>query len=170
MNTQFLSITWSTSRGADTYGYNICKLSAGYRGQVFRTCGGGYARVGTVVGDWLAANYQDRLLTLKEQAQAYVTPDGKYLSRTDDGTVRGRHVGTYGMCWHQAVPAQGRKRAQPERVTLDGACGINCMQDIAKAIGLSMSAAVNRRGHVTGYMVTDYGSGAALKAATGAQS
>lgn len=155
MNTQYLSITWSTSRGRDTYGYNICKLSAGYNGTVYRTCGGGYDMVGTVVGEWLQANYQERLLALGMNAcAARVDAANKYESRNE---------GMYGMCYRVERKKVDGRLAQVARITLDGGCGIESMRKIAEAIGLSLTATVNRKGHATGYMVTDYGSAEALR-------
>ena len=61
MKTNHLSLTWSISRGRDTYGYNICRLDSYNSGKRYRCMGGGYDMVGTVVADWLVAEHQDRL-------------------------------------------------------------------------------------------------------------
>lgn len=118
VQTNFLSITWSTSRGRDTYGYNICRLDSSNTGRRYRCNGGGYDMVGTVVADWLCAEHQTRLTALHNR-----------------------------------------------RASEHGACGIESVRQIAEAVGISMSSVVNRRGHVTGYMVTDYGSAEAMIAA-----
>ena len=59
-----LKIKWSTSRGRDTYGYNICRLVDTDTGKHYRTIGGGYDMTGKVLGDWLSEVYQDRLKEL----------------------------------------------------------------------------------------------------------
>ena len=162
--TGFAAISWSTSRGVDTYGYNICRLDgplAAFPWQRrYRTCGGGYSMVGTVLGEWLADRFQNRLLAIASRAGSVYTKVGGYKSFHDDGTNRpGRLIKTdclYGMTHYP----------DKNRVLLDGACGESCMIGIAAAIGVSLSSVCNRRGHVTGYMMTDYGSAEAMKAAT----
>lgn len=149
METGYLTITWSTSRGRDTYGYNLVKLDTGWRGKVYRTCGGGYDMTGTVVGDWLQNTYQDRLRAIGDNAAATF---GKVQGYKSDNENRSK---LYGMA----------RNVDTGKVSLDGACGIRCMLDIAAAIGISLSATCNRKGHVTGYTMTDYGSADALKAA-----
>lgn len=55
-----LQFRWTVSRGRDTYGYNICTLYAdGTR--VARCNGGGYDMKGTVLGNFIAANFAERL-------------------------------------------------------------------------------------------------------------
>jgi hypothetical protein len=126
--TNYLSLSWSTSRGADTYGYNICRLDADKR---YRCMGGGYDMVGTVVANWLKERYQERLVA----AGSAVT-------------------GLYGA------------RKQSWGVSLDGACGLECMIQIAEAIGIRITQNYNRRARRTdGFFVTDYGSAEALKLA-----
>lgn len=56
-----LEFRWTVSRGRDTYGYNICTLYAD-GARVARCNGGGYDMEGTVLGNFLAANFRDRLL------------------------------------------------------------------------------------------------------------
>lgn len=68
-----LALSWSVSRGRDTYGYNICRLDDTSTGDRFKCMGGGYDMQGTVFGEWLAANYQPELLALKDRA-SYVFP------------------------------------------------------------------------------------------------
>lgn len=155
MNTNFLSLTWSTSRGRDTYGYNIARLESRNTGHRYRTCGGGYDMTGTVLGEWLAAEYQDRLRAIADKAGSHYSKAGGYHShRSADGRNPDRAF-YYGMTRNDDTGA----------VSLDGACGRSCMEGIAQAVGVSLSAVCNRRGHITGYMVTDYGTAEALQAA-----
>ena len=58
-----LNFVWTTSRGRETYGYNICSLWVdGCR--VARCNGGGYDMKGTSLGIWIGHAYADRLLKL----------------------------------------------------------------------------------------------------------
>ena len=57
-----LTMTWSTSRGRNTYGWNICSLKGGAK--TYRATGGGYDMQGTVLAYYLEAEYQEALQTL----------------------------------------------------------------------------------------------------------
>ena len=61
-----LTISWSVSKGANTYGYHICRLDDRNNGKRFRTIGGGYDMIGTVFGEWLETYYQKELLKIKD--------------------------------------------------------------------------------------------------------
>jgi hypothetical protein len=124
LKTNYLNLSWSTSKGRGTYGYNIARLDDRATGQRFKCMGGGYDITGTVVGEWLATTYQPRL----RAAGAAVTD--LYGSRVKEGG----------------------------EVSLYGACGLECMIKVAAAIGISLSRTSNKRGHTSGFMVTDYGS------------
>ena len=133
-----LSITWSTSRGRDTYGYNICRLDSRATGKRYRTCGGGYDMTGTVVGEWLEAEHQPELQALAARVPLedcnYAVPG--YRRPT-------REAGLYGL----TIRPDGS-------VSLDGACGIRSMEIIAEAIGLRLGWLGNRKGHTTGYFIS----------------
>lgn len=64
MDIMNLTLTWSISRGRDTYGYNICRLDDPQTGKRYRCNGGGYDMTGTVFGMWLMDVHQDRLSAL----------------------------------------------------------------------------------------------------------
>lgn len=60
-----LEFLWTVSRGRDTYGYNICSLYVD--GFKKASCnGGGYDMRGTSLGNWIASEFKDSLLSLKE--------------------------------------------------------------------------------------------------------
>lgn len=146
VKTDYLAISWSTSRGQDTYGYNICRLDVRSSGMRHKCMGGGYDMIGTVVGQWLQAAYPERLQALR---------DGRALE--DCG---------YSIEGYTKIPEFYGLTFTPDGVPrLDGACGVSSMERIAEAMGVSMSRTYNRKGHTTGYMVTDYGSAEAMKAA-----
>ena len=129
-----LDIVWSTSRGRDTYGYNICKVVS--NGGKWSTCGGGYDMVGTAVGNWFADVHQEDL-------KALVASHDKALEEC------GYQVPGY----RKIKQFYGLTLNPNGEVTLDGGCGINSMENIIKACGFDIEYAVNRRGNVTNYFV-----------------
>lgn len=141
----FISLHWSTSRGRDTYGYNIARLTDNNTGKHYRTCGGGYDMTGTVVAHWLSAVYQDRLSKIADRAGSWYGKDCPYQShRTQDGRN----------------PAPGYLYAMTRNVdtgavSIDGACGLRSVEDIAREIGITLQWVGNRRGHTIGWNVLD---------------
>lgn len=135
----YLHITRSVSRGRDTYGYNICRLEDGNTNQRYRTCGGGYDMVGTVVGQWLQDNFQDRLQHLMTMG-----PKG-YAELEECGySVPG---------WKKRKDLYGLTFDPKGKARLDGGCGLESMLRIAEAIGLNLSRDTNRQGHTRGFFV-----------------
>lgn len=130
MKINHLSISWTTSRGRDTYGYNICRLDSRASGARYRTCGGGYDMIGTVFGDFLAAEHQDALRQLAAESVPYAQ------------TSHRCHPELYGLFFRADGSAY-----------CDGACGIESMRRIAEAIGLEVQWEGNKRGHTIGYFV-----------------
>lgn len=135
VKTNYLALSWSVSRGRDTYGYNIARLDDRATDNRFKCMGGGYDMIGTCVARWLSAEYQDRLLSAGQDVT------GLYGARRVEFT------------------------SKPHAIQLDGACGLECMIRIAEVIGVSISRNSNKRGVAQGFMVTDYGSGEELQAA-----
>lgn len=137
-----LSLSWSVSKGRETYGYNICRLDDRNNGQRFKCMGGGYDMIGTVFGAWLSTYYQDRLLVLKERAN-YFIETGKMTRANDRGDS------LYGMTYI----------AEDNRISLDGACGLECMIRIAGEIGLDIEreyiAKGRRRGQTIGWFISE---------------
>lgn len=128
-NITHLSLTWSTSRAADTYGYNIARLDDSITGKRYRTTGGGYDMAGTVFGDWLTDVHQKALQGLAAAAVPYVHTTKK-------------HPELYGLFFREDGTAY-----------CDGGCGISSMIRIAEAIGLSVQSTHNRKGQTTGWLV-----------------
>lgn len=133
-----LSISWGISKGRDSFGYPICRLDDRNNGRRFRTNGCGYDMIGTVFGEWLEATYQEELQAIKARAH--------YLSDEDGTVANPRTDSLYGMRW-----------TKDNRVTLDGACGIESMISIAEASGLEVErdyiAKGRRRGETIGWFV-----------------
>lgn len=149
VQTDYIAITWAVSRGHDTYGYNICRADVRSSDKRYRCLGGGYDMIGTVIGEWLQANYQERLVALRTYME--LEPYGSSADYFKAKNLYGYFI-------------DEGDEVNP-KVRIDGGCGIESMIRIAEAIGISMSRTYNRKGHTTGYMVTDYGSVEAMRAA-----
>lgn len=133
-----LVLSWSVSKGRDTYGYNICRLDDRNNGKRFRCMGGGYDMIGTVFGEWLQENYQGQLQAIKARSH-YITDENGIVSNPRSDSL-------YGMRWKT-----------DNTVSLDGACGLECMIRIAEAIGLDVERDYikkgKRRGETVGWYV-----------------
>jgi hypothetical protein len=137
MEVRFLPLTWATSRGRDTYGYNVCRLDDSTTDTRFRCSGGGYDLIGTVFGNWLESVHQESLLTLRDRFDSWSRETG--FVRQENNPAR-----LYGATYYPAK----------NRVSLDGACGVESMRAIAEAIGVSVTRSYNRRGHTNGFFVS----------------
>jgi len=141
-NINHLSLSWSVSKGRETYGYNICRLDDRNNAERFKCMGGGYDMVGTVFGAWLSKYYQDRLVKLSDRAN-YFIKTGE-MTRAND-----RPDSLYGMTFI----------IEDNRITLDGACGLDCMIRIAEEIGLDVQrdyiAKGRRRGETIGWFISE---------------
>lgn len=120
-NTKSLKIKWTTSRGQNTYGYNICTLYAD--GDKEASCnGGGYDMEGTVLGEYITKEYADRLKALPAN---YGSSD--------------INKGFYGLSFYNK--AENKRHAtykEGDTVHIDGACGVSSVRAIAEAIGLEL--------------------------------
>ena len=134
-NFTHLSLSWSVSRGVDTFGYNIARLDDQNTGKRYRCMGGGYDMTGTVFAQWLQDVYQSELVDLVK-----TTPmvDCGYQVK---GYLKNEKL--YGL----NVTPKGN-------VTLDGACGLSSMITVCDALGLDVERTGNRKGHTTGFYVT----------------
>lgn len=136
-----LELSWAVSKGVDTYGYNICRLDDTKNGKRYRCMGGGYDMVGTVFADWLQDVYQMRLCQLN------IFASGFYRKAT--GYESNPNTKYYGMTYF----------VDENRIGLDGACGLESMLEIARAIGLDIERIYvekgKRRGETLGWWITD---------------
>ena len=114
-----LVMSWSISRGRDTYGYNICRLDDRNNAKRYRCSGGGYDMQGTVFGDWLSDVFQADLLKLFST-----------MPNVDCG---------YGVAGYKKIESlYGLTLAPNGKVSCNGACGLSSMIAIAEAIGLEI--------------------------------
>ena len=141
MKINHLALSWSVSRGRDTYGYNICRLDSRQSGSRYKCSGGGYDMRGTVFGDWLESEHQSELVELVKGLE--LQPYGNGGTGTQVVKNEEYSKSFYGMF----IRPDGS-------VYLDGACGIDCMIRIAEAIGLEVQWEGNRKGQTIGYFVT----------------
>lgn len=138
MNATQLNISWSVSRGQDTYGYNICRLDDVRTGKRYRTCGGGYDMIGSVLGDWMEDRFQDELRALVADLPKQKYGGTSYMQISEEINPK-----YYGL----TISPDGT-------VCLDGACGVSSMQRIGEALGLNFQWLGNRKGHTTGYFIS----------------
>lgn len=109
--TEFLHIKWSTSRAADTFGYNRVTLTPTQSDGRYVQVGGGYDMTGSAVADYLSSNFKAQLDKLAEQhTTAASKPDYGFSLHTDGN-------------WY-----------------LDGGCGLDCMVRIAKSVGITVTS------------------------------
>lgn len=133
-----LALSWSVSRGRDTYGYNICRLDSRNSGRRYKTMGGGYDMVGKVFGDFLECEYQDQL-------RALVAP----LPKAPYGSTSWLQIA------EEVNPSFYGLTIRPDgSVCLDGACGFDSMRRIARALGLHIEYELNRKGNAVAYYVS----------------
>ena len=149
----FLALKHGISRGQDTFGYNLVTLTDSDTGKRFRTCGGGYDMVGTVFGKWLQDNHQDKLMTIAYDCdKAYDTVNKRYVHRLTDQNVFG--FGLHSEYLYGST-CQMDDKGTVLSVSLDGACGLDCMVAIAKRIGLQVKMVYKR--DKKGYIVDKLG-------------
>lgn len=124
-----LEISWSISKGRDTYGYNICRLDDSVSGKRYKTCGGGYDMIGTVLGEWFEEQYQPELLALVEK-------NTDKLEAYSIGIQDWQKVqGLYGMTYSTTSG----------RVMMDGGCGVESMIRIIEACGFEIEKSYDKR-------------------------
>ena len=125
-----VQIKRSISRGRDTYGYNI--VTAVCNGKTYRTLGGGYDMIGTVLGDWFEAEHQAELTALVTtlQLEHYV------------GTTKRPANAFYGLFVREDGSAY-----------IDGACGLSCVLDIIRACGYKTQTCSDKNGRIESFLV-----------------
>ena len=145
-NMRHLSVKWSTSRGRDSYGWNICTLTDDLTGKKYRTCGGGAFgdMLGTVFASWMRDVYKQKLLDFANANPEKV----RRLSTGVNGyAVTDERYRLYGF----DVIAEPGKPAH--EISIDGACGLSSMERIAGAIGLHKMWHGTPKGRTQGWTV-----------------
>lgn len=116
-----LSYKYTTSKGRNTYGYNIVTLYANGK-RVARTCGGGYDMRGTCLGQYISGLYESKLKTL--------TANYGSMDNTQ---------GHYGLV-HATKTKRLNNATSETHSYIDGAYGENSVRQIAEAIGLKIES------------------------------
>jgi hypothetical protein len=131
-----LHFRYTTSKGRDTYGYNICTLLV--NGDRKGRCkGGGYDMKGTSFANWLQSEFQDQLQTLfKDDIQglkrATLLDVSTYTEDNGEIVKYCSGKGYYGTTVYY------NPKARETKVSLDGACGFSSIERIANAIGIEL--------------------------------
>jgi hypothetical protein len=133
-----MALTWSKSRGRDTYGWNIARLDSRDSGKRYRTCGGGYDMIGTVLGQYVENELQDKLRELVHSINGLLVDAGY--------TVPG---------YRKINDLYGLTVAPNGHVQIDGACGVDCVIRIIEALGLEVQRTYTKKGHPTGFFVSE---------------
>ena len=139
-NSKLLVWKWTTSKAEQSYGYNICSLYIDGL-KMHSTCGGGYDMKGTVYGDFLGFEYQERLLKLHHRAGSRwsVSPSGNHKRLKP--IKRAKEPWNAGIWWrgelYGLTAYYKRGETKPFKVCLDGGCGISSMEKIAYNIGIT---------------------------------
>lgn len=110
---------WRTSRGQETYGYNLLSAYDTRTDKSYRAMGGGYDMTGTVFGEWASDVLQTELRAL------YTADLPNY--------VDGGHT-LYGM-----------RRLSDCSVHIDGGTGFSNVEQLVKMTGATVHVVYGRR-------------------------
>ena len=134
-NRYILKYGYGTSKGRDSYGYNIVRLKVDDI-IASRTCGGGYDMRGTVLGDWIASEFKEELLKLdkKYYGLRFANPDWKPSQKTLEAEEKNGFIGLerYQDFNSRCSDVPTEKHIIP---IIDGASGECSMRTIIEAIG-----------------------------------
>ncbi len=145
MTVTILRLSWSVSRGAETYGYNIRRLDDTDTGKRYRCMGGGYDMTGTVLADWFTDRHADRIMAAVDSGE--LVPHSTW---SEAGRLANDN-GAYGL---QVILREG----EPFRPSIDGACGESSVIRIMRAVGFDVRAVYGGRRSQQGvleYVITD---------------
>jgi len=106
VKTEYVVVRWTTSKGRDTYGYNICSMLIDGNKE-FSCNGGGYDMTGTVWADFIKSRFLGKLKKLNA-SKFYGLRFYNTKRQKCQNTWTGEHV----------------------NVSLDGACGMMPMETI----------------------------------------
>lgn len=125
-----LKFKYTTSKGRDSYGYNICSLWVDGE-KVSSTCGGGYDMKGTALGNWMARKFEKELLKFNKSFYGLTyhdpnwQPSKEIIKREKEGKSLG--LERYQDFYKQSSKLPTEQHTIPQ---LDGACGFECMTSI----------------------------------------
>ncbi len=126
-------LKYGTSKGKDTEGWGTCSLYI--NGHRVASCkGGGYDMRGTCFGEWIQSTYQDRLAQIRHRGVTF--PSNPMADRPDR---------LYGLIIND------------DKLVIDGACGLESVFRIAKAIGIGIRQWGRSTARETVYVINDEG-------------
>ena len=147
-----LEFKWTTSRARDSYGYNVCTLYVDNK-KVARCNGGGYDMQGTVLGDWIAREFEKDLLQLTEKFYGLTFHDpnydpGKAVIEGQTIEEREKEGKTVGLDRYQAFYKASSPLPTKNHIIplIDGACGLSSVQSILTALGYNFEWINYKRG------------------------
>jgi len=128
-----LKFKYTTSKGRDSYGYNICSLWVDGEKQA-STCGGGYDMKGTALGNWIARKFEKELLKFNKSFYGLTFHDPNYQPskeclKEEEKDELTKLLGSARLRdFHkQSSSLPTEKHTIPQ---LDGACGFESMTSI----------------------------------------
>jgi hypothetical protein len=152
-----LMFKWTVSRARDTYGYNVCTLYVDGK-KVAQCDGGGYDMEGTVLGLWVAKRFPDQLrekittsfygLTFHDpdfDAAKAIVPDTGQTVEAMEAAGKSLGLERYQAAFSASSPIPTRTHRVPY---LDGACGMECMIQVLKAIGGEYKVIESRKNYL----------------------
>ncbi len=148
-----LKFTHTTSRGRDTYGYNICTLYVD--GVKKGRCnGGGYDMQGTSLGQFVESEFKDELLKKiksKHYGLKFFNPKWKPSEKCLEEEKKDELTKLTGLARYQDFYAQcsdlpTEKHTTP---TINGACGIESVRKIIETLGFEFSCFDYKQGFYT---------------------
>jgi len=130
-----LKFKWTTSKARDSYGYNICTLFVNNERRT-RCNGGGYDMQGTCLGNWIARQFEKKLLEFKKDfyGLTFHDPDWKPSEEIIEREEQGKSLGLerYQDFYKQSSKLSTKKHTIPQ---IDGACGFSSVSNILNHIG-----------------------------------
>ena len=128
-----LKFKYTTSKGRDSYGYNICSLWVDGEKQS-STCGGGYDMKGKALGNWIARKFEKELLKFNKSFYGLTFHDPNYQPSKEclkeeekDELTKLTGLARLRDFHKQSSNLPTEKHTIPQ---LDGACGFECMTSI----------------------------------------
>ena len=139
MNDKYnLKFKWTTSRGRDTYGYNICSLFV--NGEKVAACnGGGYDMQGTSLGDWIARKFKDKLLKFNQEFTGLKFHDPNWQP-SQKTLNQEKKDGFVGLARYQDFHSASNKLPTKKHIipSIDGATGFGSVTRIINELGYKL--------------------------------
>lgn len=131
----FLSFSRGVSRGWETQGYPIIRLTHSRTGQVFKCMGGGYDMHGSNLGRYL----MDVSREVPQALEALATGVYKEI-QAGEGIPYGLNLRERESLQKDGkyVASKVRKAIREGKFYLDGSCGDSCMKRIAQTMGIKI--------------------------------